>query len=160
MPIKISLAGDGTLAPDVEGVASAFTCPACADDHPKLLLHGRIGGRCLHATVFEGRPLVLVEIGQDRGGLDGGGREAQWRLRAHGARCCGDRGAVWSDGRAGDPVIRAHAVDIMLHDLDTGYLPRLNRRVQLLDRRLFQTKRLRLCAELCCHAVALYVGSR
>ena len=38
-----------------------------ADEHPELLLHGRIGGRRLHAAVFEGRPRVLVEIRKDRG---------------------------------------------------------------------------------------------
>src|SRR5262249_1187291 len=80
MPVKIAPASDGTLAPDVEG-GERIHLPGIwyADNHPKLLLYGRIGGRCLHAAVFERRPLVLVEIGQDRGSLDGGGREAQRR---------------------------------------------------------------------------------
>ena len=126
MPVEIAPAGDGTLAADVEG-GERIHLPGMrdADDHPELLLHGRIGGRRLHAAVFEGRPRVLVEIGQDRGGLDGVRREAQRRLRAHGARRFGDRGAVCGDERAGDPVIRAHAVDIVLHDRDAGGLPRL-----------------------------------
>src|SRR5262249_18487405 len=117
MPIKISSAGDRTLTSDVEG-GERIHLPGMwyADDHPELLLYGRIGSRRLHTAVFERRPRVLVEIGQDRGGLDGGGRETQRRLRAHGARYFGDRGAILGNERAGDPVIRAHAVDIMLHD--------------------------------------------
>src|SRR5262249_24635465 len=63
------------------------------------------------------------------------------------------RCAVWGDERAGDAIIRAYTVDIVLRNLDARDLPRLDRRVQLLDRRLFQPKRLLVCAELCCHAV-------
>src|SRR5262249_24533921 len=123
-----------------------------AGDHPELLLHGRVRGRRFHPAVCEGWSLVLVEIGQDRGGFDASGWEAQWCLRAHSARCFGSRGAVCGDEYTGNSVIRTCAVDIVLHDLDAGYLPRRDRRVQLLDRRLFETKW--LCAGLRCHAVA------
>ena len=144
MPVEVAPAGDGTLAPDVEG-GERIHLPGIrhADDHPELLLHGGIGGRRLHAAVFERRPRVLVEIGQDRGGLDGFRREsaaAPARARRPVASGTGAPSSVTSSAR--DPVIGAHAVDIVLHDRDAGRLPGLDRRVQLVDRRLFQTKRL------------------
>jgi hypothetical protein len=51
--------------------------------HP--LRHGRIRDRDLHAAVCNGRHDVAGEIGQGRGCLDRVRREAQRRLRAHGA---------------------------------------------------------------------------
>jgi hypothetical protein len=159
MPIEIAPAGDGTLAAYVEG-GQRVQLPGVrgAGDHPKLLRHSRIGGRRLHAPEFEGGARVFVEIGQNRGGLHGGGRKAKRRLRAHGAGRFRDRGAVLSDEGAGNPVIGACAVEIVLHDFDTGYLPRPDRRVQLLDRRLFQTKRLLVCTALRSHSVAPFVS--
>ena len=74
--------------------------------------------------------------------------------RAHSARCFGDQGAVFCDEHAGDPIIRAHTVNVVLHDRDAGGLPCLDRCVQLLDCRLFQLKRLLWCAALRCHDVA------
>jgi hypothetical protein len=47
----------------------------------------------------------------------------------------------------------------VLHDGDAGGLPRLDRRVQLLDRRFFQTKRRLLCTELRCHAAVPLVSA-
>ena len=78
VPVEVAPAGDRTLTPDVEG-GERIHLPRVrlADDHPELLLHVGIGGRRLHAAVFEGRPLVLVEIGQDGGGLDGFRGKAQ-----------------------------------------------------------------------------------
>jgi hypothetical protein len=160
--VKIAPAGDRALAADVEG-GQRVQLPGIRDagDHPELLRHSRIGGCCLHAPEFEGRPRVFVEIGQDGGRLDGVRREAERCLRAHGARRVGDRGAVLGDEQAGDPIIGAGAVEIVLHDRDAGGLPRRDRRVQILDRRLFQTKRLLVCTELRGHSVTpLCVGSR
>ena len=68
MPVEVAPAGDRTLAADVErGERIHLAGVRHADDHAELLLHGRIGGRRLHAAEFERRPCVLVEIGQDRG---------------------------------------------------------------------------------------------
>src|SRR5262249_62347736 len=55
--VEVSSAGDGTLAPDIQG-GERIHLPGMryADDHPELLLHGRIRGLRLHAAVFEGRP--------------------------------------------------------------------------------------------------------
>ena len=124
VPVEIAPAGDGTLATDVEG-GQRVQLPGVRDtgDHPELLRHGRIGGRRLHTPEFEGRPRVFVEIGQDRGRLDGVRRKAQRRLRAHGARRFRDRRAVGGDEPAGDPVIGACAREIVLHDRDAGGLP-------------------------------------
>ena len=155
VPVEVAPAGDRPFTPNVEG-GQRIHLPGIrlADDHPELLLHVGIGGRRLHAAVFEGRPLVLVEIGQDGGGLDGLRGKAQRRPRAHGARRLGDRGAVFRDEQAGHPVVGPHAVEVVLDDRDAGRLPRPDGRVQLLDRRLVQTKRLVRCAGLCCHDVA------
>jgi hypothetical protein len=43
----------------------------------------------------------------------------------------------------------------VLHDFDAGYLPRPDRRVQLLDRRLFQAKRLLWSTALRDHDIPL-----
>ena len=87
MPVELAPAGDRTLAADVERAERVELAGVRdADDHAVLLLHRGIGGGRLHAAEFERRALVLVEIGQDRRGLDGLGREAQRRARAHRAR--------------------------------------------------------------------------
>jgi hypothetical protein len=160
VPVEIAPAGDRTLATDVEG-GQGVQLPGVWDagDHPELLRHGRIGGRRLHAPEFEGRPRVPVKIGQDRGRLDGVRREAQRRLRAHDARRFRDRGAVGGDEPAGDPVIGAGAVEIVLHDRDAGGLPRPDRRVQRLDRRLFQSKPFLWCAVRHSHGIVLRESS-
>ena len=97
-------------------VASALSCAGIglADDHAVLLLHRRVGGGRLHAAEFERRPLVLVEIGEDRRGRDRLGREAQRRAGAHRAGRLGDRRAVLGHQQAGDAVIGARPRDIVL----------------------------------------------
>ena len=152
VPVEVAPAGDRPLAPNVEG-GERVHLPGIrlADDHPELLRHVGIGGRRLHAAVFEGRPRVPVEIGQHGGGLDGVRGKAQRHHRAHGARRLGDRGPVLGDEQAGHPVVGAHALDVVLDDRDAGRPPGLDGRVQLLDRRLVQAKRLVPCATLCDH---------
>ena len=153
--VEVAPARDRTLPPDVEGGERVDLSRARrADDHPELLLHAGIGGGRLHAPVFEGRALVLVEIGQDRGRLDGFRGETQGLCRAHGTHRLRDGGTVFRDEQAGHSVVGTHAVDVVLNDRDAGRLPGLDGRVQLLDRRLVQTKRLALCARLCGHDVA------
>ena len=148
MPVELAPAGDRALAADVErGERVELAGIRDADDHAELLLHVGIGGGRLHAAEFERRALVLVEIGQERRGLHGlrsGSAAARRRARrrspaATGAPSCGHQ-------HAGDAVVGAHAVDVVLHDLDAGGLARADRRVQLVDRRLFETKRLRPAA--------------
>ena len=83
MPVEVAAAGDRALAADVERRERIHLAGiGDADDHAELLLHGGIGGGRLHAAEFERRPLVLVEIGQQRRGLDGLRREAQRRAVA------------------------------------------------------------------------------
>ncbi len=123
MSVEVTPTGDGTLPSDVEGGERIhLTRIRRADDHSELLLDVRIGSRRLHASVFEGRALVLVEIGQDRGRLDGLRGEAQRHRRAHGTYRFRDGGTVFGDEQAGHPVVGAHAVDVVLDDGDAGYL--------------------------------------
>ena len=145
MPVELASAGDGTFAADVQrGERVELPGIGLARDHPILLLHGGVRGGRLHAAEFERRSFVLVEIGQDRRSLDGLGREAQRRRRAHRAGRRGDRSAVFGDEQAADPVIGPRPVYIMLNDRDAGRLSRFDRPLQLVDRRLFETERLNL----------------
>ena len=67
MPVKIATAGDGTLAANVEGRQCIhLTGVRLANGHAELLHDIRIGGGHLHATEFERRAFVFVEIGQHR----------------------------------------------------------------------------------------------
>jgi hypothetical protein len=138
--VEIALAGHRALAADIDrGQRVHLVRFGNADDHAELLLHFGIGRGRLHTPVFQRRAFVLVEIGQDLVGFDGLGREAQRLFAAHRAGRRGDVGAVFGDQRARWPVIGTDAVDIALHDGDAGCLPRLDRLVQLIDRRLFET---------------------
>ena len=121
VPVELAAAGHRALAPDVER-RERIELPGIGDagDHPVLLLHRRIGRGRLHAAEFERRPLVLVEIGENRRGLDGLGREAQRRRRAHGAGRLGYRSSVFGHEQAADPVIGPRPVDIVLDDRDAG----------------------------------------
>ena len=114
-----------------------------ADDHAELLRHVGLGGGRLHAAEFERRAFVLVEIGQDGRRLHGLRRELQRRAGAHHAGRFGNRRAVLRHQHAGDAVVGAHAGEIVLHHRDHGGPARPDRRVQVVDRRLFETKRLR-----------------
>jgi len=143
VPVEVAAAGHGTLASDVEG-GEGVELPGIglARDHPILLLHGGVRGGRLHAAEFERRSFVLVEIGQDRRSLDGLGRVAQRRHRAHRAGRREDRSAVLGDQQAADPVIGPRPVYIILNNRDAGRLSRVDRPLQLVDRSLFETERL------------------
>ena len=52
--------------------------------------------------------------------------------------------AVLGDQQAADTIKSPRPVDVVLHDRDAGGLPRLDRLVQFVDRRLFEAKRLGL----------------
>src|SRR6266481_5756308 len=81
MPVELAAAGYRALASHVErrkGIELSGIWDA--GDHSILLLHRRVGSSCFHTAEFERRPAVLVEIGENRRGLDGFGRETQRRL--------------------------------------------------------------------------------
>ena len=61
---------------------------------------------------------------------------------AHHAGRFGNRRAVRRHQHAGDAVVGAHAGEIVLHHSDNRGLARRMARVQIVDRRLFETKRL------------------
>jgi hypothetical protein len=154
MTVERSLAGDGSFAANVER-RERIHLPSIrlADDHPVLLQHVGIRSRRFHAAEFEGQTPVLVQIGQHGGGFDGFRGKAQRRQRAHGALHLGDGAAVLGDEQAGDSVVRTHALDVLLNDRDAGRSPRLDGRVQLLDRRLVQPKRRVVGARLHAHGL-------
>jgi hypothetical protein len=105
-----------------------------------LLLHRRIGRGRLHATELERRTSVLVEIGQDLRGLDGLRRKLQRRAAAHRAARFGNRCAIFRDQQIGCAVKGVRARKVMPYDIDAGRLARLNRSMQLVDRRLFKNE--------------------
>jgi hypothetical protein len=140
--VERALAGDRTLAADVEGGERVELARVrLAGDHAVLLLHRRVGGGRFHAAELERRALVFVEIGKDRRGRDGLGREPQRRAGAHHAGGFRHAGAILGDEQAGDAVIGAGTGDVVLDDLYDGRLAGPDRRVQLVDRRLFETER-------------------
>ena len=133
VPMRVELAGVGN-----------------ADDHAELLLHIGLGGGRLHAAEFERRALVLVEVGQDGRGLHRLRRKFQRARRARTTPvACGNRRAVRRHQHAGDAVIGAHTREIVLHNRDDGCRAGPDRRVQIVDRRLFETKRLSLWHPSC-----------
>ncbi len=141
MPVEIAAAGDRPLAADVEGGERVELARiGDAGDHPILLLHRGVGGGGLHAAEFEGRTPIAVELGQDRRGPDGLGREAQRSPGAHRAGRFRHRRAILGYQHAGDAVIGASTVDIVLHDRNERRLARTDRPVQIVDRRLFEPK--------------------
>ena len=145
MLVELAPAGDRALAADVEradGVELAGV--RNADDHAELLRHLRFRGGCLHAAEFERRAFVLVEIGQDRRSLHRLCRELERATRTHHAGRRRHRRAVLRHQRAGDAVVGAHAGEVVLHHRDNRGRARPDRRVQVVDRRLFETKRLGL----------------
>ncbi len=83
----------------------------------------------------------MVEIGEDGRGGDRLGREGERRAGPHRAGRLGDRRAVLRHEQAGDAIIGTRPLDILLHDCDAGGLPGADRRVQFLDRRLFEAER-------------------
>ena len=113
-----------------------------ADDHAELLRHLGLGGGRLHAAEFQRRALVLVEIGQDRRGLHGLRRELAAPNRHAPRPSLRPPARRPRHQRAGDAVVGAHAGEIALHDLDHCGLARADRRVQIVDGRLFEAERL------------------
>jgi hypothetical protein len=148
VPVEIAAAGHRAFAPDVQGPESIELAGiGLSCDHPILLLHSGVGSRRLHTAEFEGRSRVLVEFGQYRRGLDRLGREAQRRHRAQRAGRFWDERAILGDQYACDPVIGPRALNVVLNHGDAGHLPILDRLMQLVDRRFFETKRLCICHE-------------
>jgi hypothetical protein len=144
--VEFALAGDRTLAADVQGGERVELAGiGLAGDHTVLLLYRRIGGGRLHPAEFERRALIFVEVGEDRRGRDGLGREMQWHAGAHRTGylwdSCFNGRAVLGDEQAGDAVIGAGACDVVVDDLYDGRLAGADRRVQFVDRRFFQAKR-------------------
>jgi hypothetical protein len=87
-----------------------------------------------------GVPLYLSKIGEQGRGLDRLGGKAQGRARPHGAGGLRHGSAVLGHQRAGHAVEGACAVDVVLHDLDARDLSRPDRRVHLVDGRLFEAE--------------------
>ena len=163
MPVEIAAAGDRALAADVQrGERVDLPGIRLADRHAELLGDLRIGSGRFHAAEFERRPLVFVEIGQDRRCLHGLDGETQRRAAAHGAFRFRNRRAAFRHQQIGGAVKRAHARDVLPHHGDAGGLARFDRRVQFVDRCLFEAKRLSRRAEWLVHGGAsrLMAGQR
>ena len=141
MPVELAATGHRPLAPDVQG-RKGIELPGIWDarDQSVLLPHRRIGSGRFHAAEFERRTLVLVEIGENRRGFDGLGREAQRCRCAHGAGSLGYRSSVFGYETAADFVKRSRPVDIMLNERDAGRAAGSDGRVQLIDRYLFESE--------------------
>ena len=141
VPVELAAAGHRPFTPDVERRKRVeLSGIRDAGDHSELLLYRRIGRSRLHAAKFERRTLVLFEIGENRRGLDGLGREAQRRRRAHRPRSLGYRSPIFRHEAAAHPVIGPRPVDIMLDDGDAGRAAGPDCLVQLIDRRLFESE--------------------
>ncbi len=142
LTVKVALAGDRALAADVKGGERVeLPCLRLADDHAVLLLDRGVGSGRLHPAEFERRTQVFFEVRKDRRRLDRRGRESERRPGAHRAGCLGDLAAVFGDEKARHPVIGPRALDILADDRDAVGVARLDRGMQLVDRRLFETKR-------------------
>ena len=87
-------------------------------------------------------------------------RELKRCLPSHNPRHIWNGSAVFRDEHAGDPIIGTHAVYILLDNIDAGRLSGLDRCVQFINRRLFETKSLILHAECPCHDVAPLISSK
>ena len=142
MPVKIALAGHRAFAANVERSKCVdLTGIGLADNHAELLLHAGIGSGWLHAAEFQRRPLILVEIGQDRRGFHGLGRKAQRRRCAHGPDRFRHGRAVLGQQQARDAVVGTCTIDVALHDLDECGLAGPDRLMHFGDRCLFQLER-------------------
>jgi hypothetical protein len=143
--VELALAGDRALAANVQGRERVELAGiGLPRDHAVLLLYIRIGGSRLHAAKFEGWTLVFVAIGEDRRGGDGLGREAQWGAGANRPGGFGNACAVLGDEQAGDAIIGAGARNVLLDHLYDRRLAGPDRGMQVVDRRLFEAKRLLL----------------
>jgi hypothetical protein len=102
----------------------------------------------LHAAIFERRATIPVEIGQDRRSFRRLSRETQRRAAAH--RTAGVRNgrAILRDKHAANAIEGADAAQIVLNDRDAGRLPRRDRAVQFVNRRLLQLEGLGACGRL------------
>jgi len=146
--VELASAGHRALASDIEcGERVELARVRPARDHPVLLLHRGVRGGRLHAAEFDRRPLVLIEIGQDRRGLDRLSREAQRRRRAHHSGRFSGWPAILGYEPARNTVIGPCTLDIVLNHGNAGGLSVSNRLVQFVDRRFFETKRLCICHE-------------
>ena len=91
-----------------------------------------------------GGPLYLSRSGRIVDALTVCVGKAQRRGRAHSPDRLRNRRAVLRHKRAGDAVVGAHPGEIVLHHRDDGGLARPDRRMQVVDRRLFETEPLGL----------------
>ncbi len=128
--VEGAAAGHRALAADVQrGERIQLTALGDAGDHAVLLLHRRVGGGRLHAAEFERRALVFIEVGVRRRRFDGRRREVQRRACTHRTRRRRHRGSVFGHQRAGDAIIGAGPVDVVLHDFNERGLARADRPV-------------------------------
>jgi hypothetical protein len=142
MPVAIAIARHRPLPAQIERAKRVdLGGVRRADRHPVLLLHVRVGSGRLHAPELDRRPGVLVEVGQQRRGGDGFGREPQRRAGAHRAGRGGNRRAIARHQAVADAVVGLGAIEIGLHDAAAGDLPLRDGAMHVANRRLLDEKR-------------------
>jgi hypothetical protein len=141
MLVELAPAGDRAFASDIQRADPVdLAGVGNANDHAELLLHLGVGGGRFHPAELQRRTFVFVEIGQDGRRFHGLRREFQSRAAADHAGRFGNRRTVIGHQHAGDAVVSADAGQIVLHHRDDGSCARPDRRVQIIDRRLFEAK--------------------
>ena len=122
-------------SPRMLSVSSAFSCPAFGmpTRMPRWAMTLGIGHGSFHAAVVERQASVLIQVGKDRGRLDGSRGEHQRRAGSHVAGGGRDIGAVRREQRRADTVVGLRAIDVGLHDAPAGRLARRDGRVDARD---------------------------
>ena len=140
-------------SPRMLSVASALTWPAFAI--PTIIPNccaprgsDAVGSMRPYSS---GGPWYLSRSGKMAEALTVCGRKAQRRHGANRAGRFGHRRAILRHERARDTVEGAHALDVVPDHGDAGRPTCSDGLVQLIDRRLVQTKRLILRDKLICH---------
>ena len=139
MAVVLTLAGDRTLAPDVQ-CAHGIQLPSVghADNHAELLLHVGIRRGGVHAPELQRRPLVLVHIRQQLRSSHRLCGEPQRLLCADSPPRFRDRPTIRGHQHTGNSVISPCPVDIPLHHLHARYVACLDGRVKLVDGGFFK----------------------
>src|SRR5450759_41946 len=106
MAVEVATAGHRAFASDIES-RKCIHLPGIwnANDHAELLMHVGVGSGRFHATKFEWRPFILVEIREDFRGLHGLLWETKLCSRTHCARRFRNRRAIFRDEHTGKAVI-------------------------------------------------------
>ena len=147
MAVEVALAGDRTLAADVDRRQCIdLACIRDAGDHAVLLRDLRIGSGRLHPSEFDRRPGIAVQIGQPSGGLQRLRRERQRRTPAHRTRRRRDFCPVLRDQKARHAIERAHPPQVVFDDLHAGGASVADRLLHLVDGGLFQAEGFAGCA--------------